>query len=120
MKVQQSNENFRINDGQMTIHVTVVRLPVGSRRKSLHAGLYFELDNMRKNKQSIIQIINTKDVMCMARAVVVGKCNADKEESEFWKKNWDHMKRSDKSMQTREVMKLLDRAKIPHTKSCGI
>ena len=60
-KVQQSNENFRINDGQMTIQITVVRLPVGSGRKPLHAGLYFESDNMRKNKQSIIQINNTKD-----------------------------------------------------------
>ena len=87
-KVQQSNENFWINDGQMTIQVTVVRLPVGSGQKPLHAGLYFESDNMRKNKQSIIQINNTKDVMCMARAVMVGKCNADKEESESWKQNW--------------------------------
>ena len=75
---------------------------------------------MRKNKQSIIQINNTKDVMCMARAVVVGKCNADKEESESWKKSWEQLRKSDKSMQTREAMKLLDRAKIPHTKSCGI
>ena len=88
MKVLQSNENFRINDGQMTIQVTVVRLPVGSGRKPLHAGLYFESENMRKNKQSIIQNNNTKDVMCMARAVVVAKCNADKEESESWKQNW--------------------------------
>ena len=88
MKVLQSNENFKNNDGQMTIQVTVVRLPVGNGRKPLHAGLYFELDNMRKNKQSIIQINNTKDVMCMTRAVVVGKCNADKDVSETWKKNW--------------------------------
>ena len=68
MKVLQSNENFQINDEQMTIQITVVRLPV-------HARFYFESDNMRKNKQSFIQINNTKDVMCMARAVVVGKCN---------------------------------------------
>ena len=34
-KVLQSNENFRINDGQMTIQVTVVRLPVDSGRKPL-------------------------------------------------------------------------------------
>ena len=104
----------------MTIQVTVVRLPVGSGRKPINAGLYFESDNMRKNKQSIIQINNTKDVMCMARAVVVGKCNADKEDLETWSKNWNHMRRSDKSMQTREAMKLLDQAKIPHTKPCGI
>ena len=75
---------------------------------------------MRKNKQSIIQINNTKDVMCMARAVVVGKYNADKEESESWKKSWGNIRQSDLPMQTREAMKLLDQAKIPHTKSCGI
>ena len=120
MKVQQSNENFRIHDGQMTIQITVVRLPVGSGRKPLHAGLYFESENMSINKRSIIQINDTKDVMCMARAVVVAKCNADKDDSESWKQNWNHVRRSDRPMQTREAMKLLDRAKIPHTKSCGI
>ena len=120
MKVLQSDENFRINDGQMTIQVTVVRLPVGSGHKPLHAGLYFESENMSINKRSIIQINNTKDVMCMARAVVVGKCNADKDDSESWKKNWEHIRKSTKSMQTREAMKLLDQAKIPHTKPCGI
>ena len=35
----QSDKNFRINDGQMTIQVTVVRLQVGSGRKPLHAGV---------------------------------------------------------------------------------
>ena len=104
----------------MTIQVTVVRLPVGNGRRPLHAGLYFESDNMRKNNQSIIQINNTKDVMCMARAVMVGKFNADKEESESWKKNWGYIRRSDRPVQTREAMTLLDQAKIPHTKSCGI
>ena len=58
MKVQQSNENFRIHDGQMTIQITVVRLPVGSGRKPLHAGLYFESENMSINKRSIVQINN--------------------------------------------------------------
>ena len=120
MKVLQSNENFHINDGQMTIQVTVVRLPVGSGRKPLHAGLYFESENMRKNKQSIIQINNNKDVMCMARAVVMGKCNADKEDSETWKQSWVQHRKSDRPMQTREAMKLLGQAKIPHTKPCGI
>ena len=93
-KVQQSNENFRINDGQMTIQVTLVRLSVGSGRKPLHAGLYFESENMSINKRSIVQINNTKDVMCMARAVVVGKCNADKEESESWKQSWVQLRKS--------------------------
>ena len=119
-QMQQSNENFRINDGQMTIQVTVVRLPVGNGCKPLHAGLYFESDSISKNKQSIIQINNTKDVMLMARAVVVAKSNAVKEESETWKKNWKNIRHSDNPMQTRIAMKLLDRARIPHTKPCGI
>ena len=75
---------------------------------------------MSINKRSIIQINNTIDVMCMAGAVVVGKCNADKEKSESWKHNWGYMRRSDWPMQTREAMKLSDLAKIPHTKPCGI
>ena len=79
----------------MTIQVTVVRLPVESGRKPLYAGLYFESDNMSINKRSIIQINNTKDVMCLARAVVVGKYNADKEESETWKKSWKNIRQSD-------------------------
>ena len=37
---------------------------------------------MSINKRSIVQINNTKNVMCMARAVVVAKYNVDKEESE--------------------------------------
>ena len=104
----------------MTIQVTVVRLPVGSGRKPLHAGLYFESENMNINKRSIVQINNTKNVMLMARAVVVGKCNADKEDSESWKQSWVQLRKSDRPMQTREAIKLLNRAKIPHTKSCGI
>ena len=80
-KVMQSNDNFKINDGQMRIDVTTCSLPTGAGRKPLHHGLYFESETMRQNKRSIVQINNTDDVMCMARAVVVGKCNADKDDS---------------------------------------
>ena len=95
-KVLQSNENFRINDGQMTIQVTVVRLPVGSGRKPLYAELYFESDNMSIIKRSLIQINNTKDVMCLARAVVMVKYNAKKDDSETWKKSWKNIRQSDR------------------------
>ena len=97
-----------------------MRLPLGSGGKSLYAGLYFESDNMSINKRSIIQINSTKDVMCLARAVVVGKYNAEKDDSEIWKKSWKNIRQSYQPMQTREAQKLLDQAKIPHTKSCGI
>ena len=83
-KVMQSNDKFKINDGQMRIDVTVCRLPTGrgNNRKPLHHGLYFESENMCQNKKSIVKINSTKDSMCMARAIVVGKCNTDKDDSE--------------------------------------
>ena len=99
----QSNDKFKINDGQMRMYVTVCRLPTGAGRKPLHHGLYFESENLRKNKQCIVQINNANDVMCMARAVVVGKCHANQDESETWKKNWKYISDSRKPLQTREA-----------------
>ena len=32
--------------------------------------------------------------MCMARAIVVGKCYAEKDDSDSWKQKWDHIKSS--------------------------
>ena len=63
-KVMQSNDKFKINDGQMRIDVTVCRLPIGSGRKPLHHGLYFESENMCQNKRSIVKINNTK-ILCV-------------------------------------------------------
>ena len=67
-----------------------------------------------------MQINNANDVMCMARAVVVGKCHADKNESETWKKEWNLMRRSNRPLHTREAKKLLDQANISHDTVCGI
>ena len=39
---------------------------------------------MRTNKRSIVRIDNTEDAMCMARAIMVGKCSAEKEDSDLW------------------------------------
>ena len=106
-KVLQSNEDFKINDGQMSLEVTHTKLPSESGRKALHHGLYFESRNMRKMKASIVQINNTKDVMCMARAIVVGKHHADRADSELWKKTWHYIRNSDRPLQTRDAMKLM-------------
>ena len=50
-KTMQSNDKFKINDGQMRMDVAVCRLPTGSGRKPLHHGLYFEFENMCQNKK---------------------------------------------------------------------
>ena len=63
---------------------------------------------MRTNKKGIVCIDNTEDVMCMARAIVVGKCYAEKEDSDSWKRKWNHIKRSNKSLQTGQAMNLLN------------
>ena len=99
--------------------LTVCRLPTSAGRKPLYHGLYFESENMRQNKQCIVQINNAKDVMCMARAVVVEKCHADKDNSETWKKTWKSISDSRNSLQTREAKKLLDQVNIPHDRVCG-
>ena len=50
-KVMQSNDKFKINDGQTRLDVTVCRLPTGSGRKPLHHGLFFESEDMCQNKK---------------------------------------------------------------------
>ena len=117
--VLQSSENFRINDGQLSLDITHTRVPEGSGRKPLHHDLYFESENMRRNKRSIVRTDNTKDEMCMARDILVEKCYAEKDDSDSWTQKWNHIRRSYKSLQTVETMKLLDQAYIPHDKPCG-
>ena len=51
-KVIQSNEDFHINDGQMSIEETHTQLPSGSgKRNVLNYGLYFDSQNLRKNEE---------------------------------------------------------------------
>ena len=58
--------------------------------------------------------------MYMARAIVVGKCYAEKEDSDSWTQKWDNIKRFNRPLQTGEAMKLLDQANISHDKPCGL
>ena len=50
-RVLQSNDKFKINDGQMRIDVTVCRLPTGSRRKPLHMDYTLNLRICVKTKE---------------------------------------------------------------------
>ena len=109
-----------MNDEQLSLDITHTRVPDGSGRKPLHHGLYFESENMRTNKSSIVRTDNTEDVMCITRATVVGKCYAEKEDSDSCTQKWNYIRRSDRSLQSVEAMKLLDQANIPHDKPCGI
>ena len=68
----------------------------------------------------MVRINNTEDSMCMARAIVVGKWHADKEDSQEWKKTWNHIIRSERPFQTQEATKLLEKAQASKNKPCGI
>ena len=67
-KVIQSNEEFRLND---TVNIDLIRveMPQGSGRRSKRTTLNIR-DHLKK-KGSVITIINNKDDLCLARALVV-------------------------------------------------
>ena len=64
-------------------------------------------------KSSIVKINNTKDVMCIAIAIMVWKQLAYWDDSGLEKRIWEHIRRSDRPLQTRMAMKLLNLAGIP-------
>ncbi|XP_053374329.1 uncharacterized protein LOC128546937 [Mercenaria mercenaria] len=74
---------------------------------------------MTKLKQSVIQIDNPNDSLCLARSIVVGICHAQKSNTEEWKKRWHLMRQSKKSLQKKEAQKL-DSIGIGYDQPCGI
>ena len=56
-----------------------------------------------QKKQSIIQINNTEDSLCFARAVVVGMCYSERENTETWNKRWVRIRKSDRPLQKTEA-----------------
>ena len=79
-KVLQSNTEFKLNDGLLKMDITHTKPPKGSGKKYMST----ELDSkfFAQKKQSIIQINNTEDNLCFARAVVVGMCYSERENTE--------------------------------------
>ena len=77
-KVLQSNTEFKLNDGLLKMDITHTKPPRGSGKPK---RLTTELDSkvFAQKKQSIIQINNTEDSLCFARAVIVGMCYSERE-----------------------------------------
>ena len=121
-KVTQSNTEFNMHDGQMKIEVTHTKIPkgTGQRRKKLSSGIFNDVTTLKKTKHSVVQINNTDDSMCLARAIVVGKCKSQQDDSEEWKKRWDLIKRSNRPMQKIEAEQLLSSVQILPDQPCGI
>ena len=87
-KVLQSNAEFKLNDGLLTLDITHTKPPRGSGKPKYMTS---ELNSkvFAQNKRSVIQINNTEDNVCFARAVVVGMCYSKRENTETWNKRWD-------------------------------
>ena len=77
-KVLQSNTEFKLNDGLLTFDITHTKPPRGNGKPKRMSS---ELDSkvFTRKKRSIIQIDNTEDSLCFARAVVVGMCYSERE-----------------------------------------
>ena len=84
-KVLQSNTEFKLNDGLLTLDITHTKPPRASGKSKYMSS---ELDSkvFTQKKQSIIQIVNVEDSLCFARAIVVGMCYSERENTETWNK----------------------------------
>ncbi|KAK3087574.1 hypothetical protein FSP39_007682 [Pinctada imbricata] len=120
-KVQQSNEDFKMEDGQTTIDLLHVEMPMGSGGESLK-HLHSNKEAFRKGKRSIVSIVNDKDHMCLSRAIVVTMVNTNRPEkdSEDWKKEWDKIIRpKGYKLQTERAKALCDQAGVSSEHGCG-
>ena len=108
-KVLQSNAEFKLNDGLLTLDITHTKPPRGSGRPKYMSS---ELDSKvcAQKKRSVIQIDNTDDSLCFARAVIVGMSYSERENTETWNKRWHYIRHSNRPLQITEAEKLLKEA----------
>ena len=104
-KVLQSNTEFKLNDGLLKMDITHTKPPRGNGKNYMST----ELDSkfFAQKKQSVIQINNTEDSLCFARAVVVGMCYSERENTETWNKRRLCIRKSGRALQKTEAEKLL-------------
>ena len=118
-KVLQSNAEFKLNDGLLTLDITHTKPPRGS-GKPKYMSTELNSKVFAQKKRSIIQINNTEDSLCFARAIVVGMCYSERENTETWNKRWHYIRQSNRPLQKTEAEKLLKEAGVSPTQPVGI
>ena len=118
-KVLQSNTEFKLNDGLLRMDITHTKPPRGS-GKSKYMSTELNSKVFAQKKRSIIQINNTEDNLCFPRAVVVGMCYSERENTETWNKRWNYIRQSDRPLQKTEVEKLLKEAGVSPSCPVGV
>ena len=110
-KVVQSNEEFRLND---TVNIDIIRveMPQGSGRSKVKRQILNIRDYLKK-KGSVIPIINNKDNLCLARALVVSIARIEKDP------RYKHIINSSRPLQRERAFDLHEAANVP-LGPCGL
>ncbi|XP_022298821.2 uncharacterized protein LOC111107766 [Crassostrea virginica] len=120
--VQQSKKDLTLTDGAAEMelfHVHYSQGAGGNQMKHLQGNR----ETFKNEKRSIVRIWN-EDTICLARAIVVARCHAqkpaDKDSPEYavWKQKWERIRRSDvlSKKQKNEALELMKSADCsPHT-----
>ena len=101
----------------MSVEFTHTILPSGSGR--VKQGEYDNTESMRKNKLSIVRILNTTDSACLGRSIVVGICHLHRYDTPEWKKEWRAIRTFNGSLQKTRAEELLKEVGLRGDKSCG-
>ena len=102
-KVVQSNEEFRLNT---TVNIDIIRveMPQGSGRSK---RTILNIRDYLKKKKSVIPIINNKDNLCLARALVVSIARIEKDP------RYVRITRPDSTVQRERAFDLHEAANVP-------
>ena len=97
--VQQSKKELTLTDGAAELKLFHVHYPQG-RGGNQMKHLQGNRETFKSGKQSIVRIMN-EDTICLARAIVVARCHAqkpdckDSKEYTTSKKKWERIRRRD-------------------------
>ena len=116
-RVVQSNTEFEVSDGEISVEFTHTVLLSGS-GGGVKQAEYGNTESMCKNKLSIVSIQNATDLACLARSIVVGMCHVRSSDTQEWKKEWEAIRKSDRQLQKTRAEKLLTKAGLKGDKSC--
>ena len=107
-RVIQSNQEFRLND-TVTIDINHVKSPQGSGRRKRTT---YNIDDFLDKKGSVVRIKN-KDVLCLARALVVARAKKENDS------RYTYIRDSRKPLQREKAFELHRAAKVP-LGPCGL
>ena len=122
-KVQQSNEEFGLEDGRTVLTVIHVKIPIGSGQSTNIKSKENNLSKKLYKSESVVTITNDVDSMCLSRAIAVGQvfCAKPTPKTKEWSNKWKNIRGSNKnfSLQTMKAEMLYEKCGFDPNQSCG-